>query len=93
MVAGVNNNNGTGTIRVSQQVGGTFTAHYSSNANPAVAGDTIRLECNGTAWTVKKNGSTVSSGTFSSALTATRCAVHAHDLAAPVCDDFEAGVL
>jgi hypothetical protein len=93
LVAVVNNNAGTGTLRVSQQVGGSFTTHYNSNANPAVAGDTIRLECVGTAWTLKKNGSTVSSGTFSSALTASRCAVHAHDLVGPVCDDFEAGVI
>jgi len=57
--------NGSG-YELGKYVAGTYTAIVNSTATTFASGDILRMEWVGTAWTLKKNGTTFDSGTDAS---------------------------
>ncbi len=81
------------TIEVYRRVAGSLSSLFAGGS--VALGDIVRLECSGTNWTVKKNGTIVSGPTAigSGALTSGDTGVVARTTTGNFFDDFEAGKL
>lgn len=87
---------GQGQIEVYVRAAGTLTNLYRSANNAFVQLDTLRLEVEGTAWRAYKNGTLLSSGTFSApAIAATQKAglVARTTSGGGIADDFQSSIL
>lgn len=86
---------GAGQIEVVKRTtSGGWTVLYVSGAGAVAIGDVLRLECSGNNWTVKKNGSLVSTGSIGDvALNSAKTGIVAHGMICEIADDFEAGSL
>ena len=81
-------------IEVYRRVSGTLTGLYTSGSGAVALNDVLRLECNGTNWALKKNGSPVTNGAIGAAgLTSSDTGVVARTVTATFADDVEFGPL
>jgi hypothetical protein len=82
-----------GQIEVYSRLAGTFANLYRSAAGALTVGDVLRLECSGTTWTLKQNGTQIATGTIDGSLTATKAGAVGRSVGGTFADNFEAGLL
>jgi len=86
-----------GQIEVYKKVSNTLSALYTSATGAVVIGDIIRLECNGTNFTVKKNGTAVTGAIdipiAAATLTSVGTGLIMRSSTTMTFNDFEAGIL
>lgn len=80
------------TLEVFQCIAGSFLQLWN-NGIPAVVGNSIRLECSGTVWTVYLNGVSVGTGTIPASLTSSGTGFVARNSTTGIIDIFSAGTL
>jgi hypothetical protein len=84
---------GAGQVVVARRVAGTFVTLYTSGAAAVATGDLLRLECEGSNWTLKNDGAVMSSGAIGAALNDVGTGIVGRGFIGEVAENFEAGPL